>query len=94
MKRKEPSVSKFDALVDSFMGKKAEKKTDAKSRYDILTNDEGQVMLIIKSRENEPAYQAISKSDEVWVVEMSPEGDMVREYKVPVRTVNDVKVFM
>ena len=121
---KEPSASRFDALVDSFMGKKTEKSI--KSRYDVLINDKGQVMLVIMSRENDPdkplilvsgtydslailyrckenavyfddmaedAYNAIVKVEQVWVLEMS-DDDMVREYKVPVRVVRDVKVFM
>lgn len=114
----------FDELMDSFLG--VSEENQKKSRYDILANDKGQVMLIIQSRKNEPvhplllvsdtydsmavlyrceenavyfddmaenAYNEIVKVDQVWVVEMS-DDDMVREYKVPVRVVKDVKVFM
>ena len=41
----------------------------------------------------EDAYNAIIKVDQVLVVEMS-DDDLVREYKVPVSVVKDVKVFM
>lgn len=118
--------SEFDRLKNTYGGNKAGDGIPKKSRYDILTNDEGQVMLIIQSREHgpdnpllvissaydsmailyrckenavyfddiaEPAHQAILKVDEVWVVEVNDE-EPVREYKVPVRVVKDVKVFM
>lgn len=113
--------SDFERLLDGFIGSE-----EVRSRYDILLNDKGQVMLIIKPRKNEPvhpllvvsgkydsmavlyrceenavyfddmaedAYNAIVKVDQVWVVEIS-DDDMVREYKVPVQVVKDVKVFM
>lgn len=114
----------FDELLDSFLD--INEESAKKYRYDIVTNGRGQVMLIIRSREQEPAnplllvserydslsilyrceenavyfddmeedaYNAIVKVDQVWVVEMSDDG-LVREYKVPVRIVKDVKVFM
>ena len=118
--------SDFDRLLDGFIGSEEDDDKSLKARYDILSNDKGQVMLIIQSRKNEPvhplllvsgkydsmavlyrceenavyfddmaedAYNAIVKVDQVWVVEMS-DDDMVREYKVPVRVVKDVKEFM
>lgn len=114
----------FDELLDSFLD--INEESAKKYRYDIVTNGRGQVMLIIRSREQEPAnplllvserydslsilyrceenavyfddmaedaYNVIVKVDQVWVVEMSDDG-LVREYKVPVRIVKDVKVFM
>lgn len=114
----------FDELLDSFLD--INEESAKKFRYDIVTNGKGQVMLIIRSREQEPAnplllvserydslsilyrceenavyfddmaedaYNVIVKVDQVWVVEMSDDG-LVREYKVPVRIVKDVKVFM
>ena len=114
----------FDELLDSFLD--INEESAKKYRYDIVTNGRGQVMLIIRSREQEPAnplllvserydslsilyrceenavyfddmeedaYNAIVKVDQVWVVEMSDDG-LVREYKVPVKIVKDVKVFM
>ena len=114
----------FDELLDSFLD--INEEAAKKYRYDIVTNGRGQVMLIIRSREQEPAnplllvserydslsilyrceenavyfddmaedaYNVIVKVDQVWVVEMSDDG-LVREYKVPVRIVKDVKVFM
>ena len=114
----------FDELLDSFLD--INEESAKKYRYDIVTNGRGQVMLIIRSREQEPAnplllvserydslsilyrceenavyfddmaedaYNVIVKVDQVWVVEMSDDG-LVREYKVPVSVVKDVKVFM
>lgn len=118
--------SEFDRLLDGFIGPEENDDKPQKARYDILSNEKGQVMLIIQSRKNEPvnplllvsgtydsaailyrceenavyfddmaedAYNAIVKVDQVLVVEMS-DDDLVREYKVPVSVVKDVKVFM
>ena len=118
--------SEFDRLLDDFIGPEENDDKPQKARYDILSNEKGQVMLIIQSRKNEPvnplllvsgtydsaailyrceenavyfddmaedAYNVIVKVDQVWVVEMS-DDDPVREYKVPVSVVKDVKVFM
>ena len=118
--------SEFDKLIDSFIASGKDDAKPLKSRYDILTNDKGQVMLVIQSREKEPdnpllvisgtydsmsllyrcaenavyfddlameAHAAIVKVEQVWVVEVSDE-DVVREYKVPVRVVKDVRSFM
>ena len=118
--------SEFDRLLDVFIGPEENDDKPQKARYDILSNEIGQVMLIIQSRKNEPvnplllvsgiydsaailyrceenavyfddmaedAYNAIVKVDQVLVVEMS-DDDLVREYKVPVSVVKDVKVFM
>ena len=118
--------SEFDRLLDGFIGPEENDDKPQKARYDILSNEKGQVMLIIQSRKNEPvhplllvsdtydsaailyrceenavyfddmaedAYNAIIKVDQVLVVEMS-DDDLVREYKVPVSVVKDVKVFM
>ena len=118
--------SEFDRLLDGFIGPEENDDKPQKARYDILSNEKGQVMLIIQSRKNEPvhplllvsgtydsaailyrceenavyfddmaedAYNAIVKVDQVLVVEMS-DDDLVREYKVPVSVVKDVKAFM
>ena len=118
--------SEFDRLLDGFIGPEENDDKPQKARYDILSNEKGQVMLIIQSRKNEPvnplllvsgtydsaailyrcqenavyfddmaedAYDAIVKVDQVLVVEMS-DDDLVREYKVPVSVVKDVKAFM
>ena len=118
--------SEFDRLLDGFIGPEENDDKPQKARYDILSNEKGQVMLIIQSRKNEPvhplllvsdtydsaailyrceenavyfddmaedAYNAIIKVDQVLVVEMS-DDDLVREYKVPVSVVKDVKVFV
>lgn len=98
--------------------------TTKKSRYDILQNDKGQIMMIIQQRSGGPenplfvydgtenallyrckenavyfddiaegARNPLKSVTEVWVVEIS-DDEVVREYKVPVRIVKDVKVFM
>ena len=98
--------------------------TGNKSRYDILQNDKGQIMMIIQQRSGGPenplfvydgseyallyrctenavyfddiaqeARNPLKSVSEIWVVEIS-DDDVVREYKVPVRIVKDVKVFM
>ena len=98
--------------------------TGSKSRYDILQNDKGQIMMIIQQRSGGPenplfvydgseyallyrckenavyfddiaqdARNPLKAVSEIWVVEIS-DDDVVREYKVPVRIVKDVKVFM
>ncbi len=95
-----------------------------KSRYDILQNDQGQIMMIIQQRSGGPenplfvydgteyallyrckenavyfddiaqgARAPLKAVSEVWVVEIN-DDDVIREYKVPVRIVKDVKVFM
>ncbi|MBE6451412.1 MAG: hypothetical protein E7016_05555 [Alphaproteobacteria bacterium] len=95
-----------------------------KSRYDILQNDKGQIMMIIQQRNGGPenplfvydgseyallyrckenavyfddiaegARAPLKSVSEIWVVEIS-DDDVIREYKVPVRIVKDVKVFM
>lgn len=118
--------SEFERLRDTYGSNKDSSEKSKKSRYDILTNDKGQVMFVIQSREHgpenplllvsstfdslallyrckenvvyfddiaEPAHQAITAVDEIWVVEVNDE-EPVREYSVPVRVVKDVKVFM
>ncbi len=98
--------------------------TSKKSRYDILQNSKGQIMLIIKHRNGGPenplfvydgsenailyrckenavyfddiaegARVPLKSVSEVWVVEIN-DDDVVREYKVPMRIVKDVKVFL
>lgn len=98
--------------------------TAKKSRYDILQNDKGQIMMIIQQRNGGPenplfvydgtenallyrckenavyfddiaegARTPLKSVTEVWVVEIS-DDEVAREYKVPVRIVKDVKVFM
>lgn len=95
-----------------------------KSRYDILQNDKGQIMMIIQHRnggpenplfvydgsENALLYRCkenavyfndiaegaripLKSVSEIWVVEIDND-DVVREYKVPMRIVKDVKAFI
>ena len=118
--------SDFDRVLDDFLKPAEPAARQTKSRYDILSNDKGQVMFVIQSREHEPAnplmlvsksfdskailyrcesnavyfddlaedaYKTIAKIDQIWVVEIS-DDEIVREYKVPVRVVKDVTVFM
>lgn len=115
--------SEYERLMNVF-GDSGEKSK--KSRYDVLSDDKGQVMIIIQSREPgpkkplmlvsstfdslallyrceenavyfhdfaEPAHEAVSKVDQVWIVEIS-DHDVVREYMAPVQVVKDIKEFM
>jgi len=97
---------------------------DSKSRYDILQNDKGDILIIIQQRhggaENplfvydgsqyallyrshestvyfddiaEGARLPLKSVTELQIVEINND-DVVREYKVPVRIVKDVKALM
>lgn len=98
--------------------------TGSKSRYDILQNDKGEILIIIQQRsggpenplfvydgsENALLYRShestvyfddivegargpVKSVSEIQLVEIS-EDDVVREYKVPVRLVKDVKALL
>ncbi len=111
------------SYVEVNMAENTETNTK-KSRYDILQNDKGQIMMIIQQRNGGPenplfvydgsenallyrckenavyfddiaegARNPLKLVSEIWVVEIN-DDEVVREYKVPVRIVKDVKVFM
>ena len=48
--------SEFYRLLDDFMGQAGDGDRPFKTRYDILTNDKGQVMLVIQSGKNDPVH--------------------------------------
>ena len=97
---------------------------NTKSRYDILQNDKGDILMILQQRnggaENplfiydgsqyallyrshestvyfddiaEQARMPLKSVSEIQIVEIE-DNDVVREYKVPVRVVKDVKALM
>lgn len=97
---------------------------NTKSRYDILQNDKGDILMILQQRKGgaenplfiydgsqyallyrshestvyfddiaEQARMPLKSVSEIQIVEIE-DNDVVREYKVPVRVVKDVKALM
>lgn len=97
---------------------------NTKSRYDILQNDKGNILMILQQRKGgaenplfiydgsqyallyrshestvyfddiaEQARMPLKSVSEIQIVEIE-DNDVVREYKVPVRVVKDVKALM
>ena len=98
---------------------------DDKSRYDILQNDKGEILIILQQRSGGPenplfvydgspyallyrshestvyfddivegARSALKAVTSMQVVEIDDDDEVVREYKVPLRIVKDVKALM
>ncbi len=96
-----------------------------RSRYDILQNDKGDILIIMQERtggaENplfiydgskdallyrshestvffddiaEEAHLPLKSVSELQIVELDADDDVIREYKVPVRIVKNVKALM